>query len=212
MVALPYDPVLLREHAYQNTGEIDLVIPEASFVRGFQSTLYRGLGLFTYEFPVVVQTDSQLNEESMVFQSEFNRVTKEFKSHYPDAGSGGISTVYLVGALLIFAGLGLMLLRTFTRSTTKNILPIARKSITTIPSEKKSWESTFYDLDVECQLPSLYSPSVFSHSESSSINEAEEDDYLTSIKVTVLPTVPSKQSPFIQASWNHREDLLAVVF
>lgn len=49
----PYDPALLREHAYHATGNLLYTIPENLFERIFHGVADRGLGLFLYHFPVL---------------------------------------------------------------------------------------------------------------------------------------------------------------
>lgn len=46
----PYDPVLLREHAYHDTGLTSLVITPGTNDGSFHAVAEKGLGLFSYRF------------------------------------------------------------------------------------------------------------------------------------------------------------------
>ncbi|CCE62125.1 hypothetical protein TPHA_0B04560 [Tetrapisispora phaffii CBS 4417] len=51
MVPPPYDPILLREHAYYDTGDLTVVLdPDTFYQNGLKSSARYGLGFLNYNF------------------------------------------------------------------------------------------------------------------------------------------------------------------
>ncbi|SCU95757.1 LAFA_0G02124g1_1 [Lachancea sp. 'fantastica'] len=63
MIPEPVDPALLREHAYQDIGDLSIVLAKETYTDfgGFKSIFQYGLGYFNYDFGL----DREVHERSM---------------------------------------------------------------------------------------------------------------------------------------------------
>ncbi|CEP64342.1 uncharacterized protein LALA0_S11e01926g [Lachancea lanzarotensis] len=63
MIPEPIDPALLREHAFQDIGDLDIVLAKETYTDfgGFKSIFQYGLGYFNYGFGL----DREVHERSL---------------------------------------------------------------------------------------------------------------------------------------------------
>lgn len=98
MIPEPLDPALLREHAFQDTGDLKIVLDPATFTEegGFKPILKYGLGYFNYGLGL----SKEVHQRSFFYMARSHMIT-----HFNIYGSV-LLLVVILWAITLFSGKG----------------------------------------------------------------------------------------------------------